>query len=135
MTPPSAFPTRKRGRLRAYTSAKEKQVSNVTQRRNQRQSARAVHRTQQFEALFHHSVTIPQYMNERALTRITRRLIGQAACLVRAPGPLRGVCGEKKAAYFEKETFFMKEFWDEVPPADGRNGPSREKSRDFKGIT
>ncbi|KAJ5865443.1 uncharacterized protein N7529_007359 [Penicillium soppii] len=49
--------TRKRGRPRTYTSTKAKQVSNVTQRRNRRQSARAVYRAQQFDQ--HYSTTVP----------------------------------------------------------------------------
>ncbi|KAJ6041645.1 hypothetical protein N7460_007035 [Penicillium canescens] len=57
MAPPSEVPTRKRGRPRTYTSTKAKQVSNVTQRRNRRQSARAVHRAQQFDE--HYSTTVP----------------------------------------------------------------------------
>lgn len=54
MAPPSDVPTRKRGRPRKYTSTKAKQVSNVTQRRNRRQSARAVHRCDR-----HYSTIVP----------------------------------------------------------------------------
>lgn len=48
------FQREKRGRPRKYTSTKAKQVSNVTQWRNRRQSARAVHCCDQ-----HYSTTVP----------------------------------------------------------------------------
>ncbi|KAJ6126026.1 hypothetical protein N7471_010519 [Penicillium samsonianum] len=61
---PSDLPTRKRGRPRTYTSAKDKQVSSVTQRRSRRQSTRAVHRAQEFDQYYSTTVPLSTDINE-----------------------------------------------------------------------